>query len=120
MEPILGEAENMLAEWKVIQGVIPNLDVWVGLTRRLTGPDVMIDSDRWQGIASIGSGAQVGAVAEGLEEPGFLLRTGYTYSGHPTVAAAVVKNLEIMTDEFAKIDAPVEATVVVYGPTKLS
>ena len=39
------------------------------------------------------------AVAEGLEEPGFLLRTGYTYSGHPTVAAAVVKNLEIMTDE---------------------
>ena len=39
------------------------------------------------------------AVAEALEEPDFLLRTGYTYSGHPTVAAAVVKNLEIMTDE---------------------
>ena len=38
-------------------------------------------------------------VCDSLEEPGFWLRTGYTYSGHPTAAAAVVKNLEIMTDE---------------------
>jgi putrescine aminotransferase len=38
-------------------------------------------------------------VAEALEEPDHLLRTGYTYSGHPTVAAAVAKNLEIITDE---------------------
>ncbi|MYH94732.1 MAG: aspartate aminotransferase family protein, partial [Acidimicrobiaceae bacterium] len=38
-------------------------------------------------------------VCENLEEPGFLLRTGYTYSGHPTVAAAAVKNLEIITEE---------------------
>ena len=38
-------------------------------------------------------------VCENLEEPGFLLRTGYTYSGHPTVAAAAVKNLEIISSE---------------------
>ena len=38
-------------------------------------------------------------VCDNLEEPGFWLRTGYTYSGHPTVAAAAVKNLEIITDE---------------------
>ena len=38
-------------------------------------------------------------VCESLEEPGFILRTGYTYSGHPTVAAAAVKNLEIITEE---------------------
>ena len=38
-------------------------------------------------------------VCENLEEPGFLLRTGYTYSGHPSVAAAAVKNLEIISDE---------------------
>ena len=38
-------------------------------------------------------------VCESLEEPGYILRTGYTYSGHPTVAAAAVKNLEIITDE---------------------
>ena len=38
-------------------------------------------------------------VCENLEEPGFLLRTGYTYSGHPSAAAAAVKNLEIIADE---------------------
>ena len=38
-------------------------------------------------------------VCDRLEEPGFWLRTGYTYSGHPTVAAAAIKNLEMMTEE---------------------
>ncbi len=33
------------------------------------------------------------------ELEGTLLRTGYTYSGHPTCAAAGVKNIEIITDE---------------------
>ncbi len=38
-------------------------------------------------------------VCENFEEPGFLLRTGYTYSGHPAVAAAAVRNMEIITAE---------------------
>ena len=38
-------------------------------------------------------------VCDNLEEPGFMLRTGYTYSGHPTVAAAAIKNIEIIADE---------------------
>lgn len=36
---------------------------------------------------------------EVIEQPGFLLRHGYTYSGHPSVCAAGVANLRIMTDE---------------------
>ncbi|MDW3218846.1 MAG: DUF4388 domain-containing protein [Acidimicrobiales bacterium] len=67
MEPILGAAENMLVEWRAIEEVIPSLDVWVGLRTSLDGPDVMVDQARWGGIAAIGSGAQVGAVAERLE-----------------------------------------------------
>ncbi len=39
------------------------------------------------------------AVCEELEEPGFLLRTGYTYSGHLASCAAGIANLQIMTDE---------------------
>jgi adenosylmethionine-8-amino-7-oxononanoate aminotransferase len=39
------------------------------------------------------------AVCDVIEEPGFLLRTGYTYSGHPTACAAGVANLTIMDDE---------------------
>ena len=33
------------------------------------------------------------------EDPGFLLRTGYTYSGHQASCAAGVANLQVMTDE---------------------
>ncbi|HJP25151.1 MAG TPA: aminotransferase class III-fold pyridoxal phosphate-dependent enzyme [Acidimicrobiales bacterium] len=39
------------------------------------------------------------AVCEELEEPGFPLRTGYTYSGHHASCAAGIANLQIMTDE---------------------
>jgi Domain of unknown function (DUF4388) len=67
LEPLLGLAENMLVEWRAIEEVIPSLDVWVGLRAALDGPDVMVDQPRWRGIAAIGSGAQVGAVAEVLE-----------------------------------------------------
>ena len=38
-------------------------------------------------------------VCEELEEPGFLLRTGYTYSGHQASCAAGSANLELMTNE---------------------
>ncbi len=34
-----------------------------------------------------------------VADPSFFLRTGYTYSGHPTVCAAALKNLEIMERE---------------------
>jgi uncharacterized protein DUF4388 len=67
LEPVLGAAENMLVEWRAIEEVIPSLDVWVGLSLSLGGADVMVDQKRWSGIAAIGSGAQVGAVAETLE-----------------------------------------------------
>ncbi len=38
-------------------------------------------------------------VCDNLEEPGFLFRHGYTYSGHPSSAAAAVKNIEIIAEE---------------------
>lgn len=67
LEPVLGAAENMLVEWRAIEEIIPSLDVWVGLRTTLDGPDVLVDQHRWSGIAAIGSGAQVGAVAETLD-----------------------------------------------------
>jgi putrescine aminotransferase len=39
---------------------------------------------------------RVCAVLEGMDG---LLRTGYTYSGHPACAAAGIKNIEIISDE---------------------
>jgi hypothetical protein len=68
LEPILGTAEGMLVEWRSIEAVVPSLSVWVTLTPELTGPDVMIDADRWRSIAAIGSGAEVAVVADVLEQ----------------------------------------------------
>ena len=39
------------------------------------------------------------ALGEELSEPGFLLRTGYTYSGHPAACAAGVVNIKLIEDE---------------------
>jgi adenosylmethionine-8-amino-7-oxononanoate aminotransferase len=39
------------------------------------------------------------AVAAELSEPGFLLRTGYTYSGHPAACAAGVANIKLIEAE---------------------
>ncbi|MGH1490612.1 MAG: aspartate aminotransferase family protein [Acidimicrobiales bacterium] len=38
-------------------------------------------------------------VAETLSEPGFLLRTGYTYSGHPASCAAAIANINLIESE---------------------
>ncbi len=40
-----------------------------------------------------------GQVAELLNEPGFLLRTGYTYSGHPASCAAGIANIGLIESE---------------------
>jgi putrescine---pyruvate transaminase len=46
------------------------------------------------------SGVIVGrGVADELESTGTMLRTGYTYSGHPAGAAAAIANLELMDAE---------------------
>ena len=38
-------------------------------------------------------------VAESVTESGFLLRTGYTYSGHPAAAAAAVANINLIESD---------------------
>ena len=38
-------------------------------------------------------------IADELTEPGFMLRTGYTYSGHPASAAAGLANIAIIEEE---------------------
>ncbi len=43
------------------------------------------------------------ALGDELSEPGFLLRHGYTYSGHPTSAAAGVANIKLI-DELGLVD----------------
>ena len=46
------------------------------------------------------SGVIVSAeVAEELSEPGFLLRSGYTYAGHPAACAAAIANINLIESD---------------------
>ena len=73
---------------------------WFGAQTFDVVPDMMIFAKGvTSGYLPLGGVIVSRRVCENLEDPGFILRTGYTYSGHPTVAAAAVKNLEIITEE---------------------
>jgi hypothetical protein len=123
MDALLGVAENMLVEWRAIEEVIPSLDVWVGLRSSLDGPDVMVDQPRWRGIAAVGSGAQVGAVAADLDLNEIdscrlvkeLLELGLVeFIDEPAMAAAAASFEPTPVDEAPVIEAP--APVMVEEP----
>ena len=66
MEEVLGAAEAMLAEWRSIEPVVPSLEVWITLRPEMERSDVTIDAQQWRCIALVGTGVQVGLVAETL------------------------------------------------------
>jgi hypothetical protein len=63
VEPLLGQAEMLLVEWRAIEAVVPSLEAWLVLRPELEG-DVVVDAGRWRVIAAIGSGATAGTVGE--------------------------------------------------------
>jgi hypothetical protein len=65
VEPLLGQAEMLLVEWRAIEAVVPSLDAWLTLRSELDG-DVVVDAGRWRAIAAIGGGATAGSVGESL------------------------------------------------------
>lgn len=67
MEPILGEAERLLSEWRSIEMVVPSLDVEVSLRSELDGGEVTIDAERWRCLAAIGGGVAVRDIAATME-----------------------------------------------------
>jgi hypothetical protein len=66
VEPLLGEAELLLDEWRSIEAVVPSLDAWLTLQPDLEN-DVVVDGPRWKVIAAVGGGNTAGAVGEILE-----------------------------------------------------
>jgi Domain of unknown function (DUF4388) len=65
VEPLIGQAEYMLDEWRAIEAVVPSLEAWLTLRAELAN-DVMIDSARWRVIAAVAGGAAAGAVGDAL------------------------------------------------------
>ena len=77
------------------------LGTWFGAQYYGVTPDMITFAKGvTSGYQPLGGVITNGAVNNALlADPAFFLRTGYTYSGHATVCAAALKNLEIMERE---------------------
>jgi hypothetical protein len=91
VEPLLLDAERLLAEWRSIEAVVPSLDAWVTLAPELPGPEAVVDAARWRTIVAVGGGTTVGAIGEVLglgEVPVSRLVKDLVELGFGTVSAA--------------------------------
>jgi hypothetical protein len=66
VEPLLAEAEELMAEWKVIEAVVPSMDAWAALVAELPHPTVTLDPVRWRTVVAIGGGSTVWALGDVL------------------------------------------------------
>jgi hypothetical protein len=66
VEILLAHAEALLAEWRDIESVVPSMDAWVTLRRKLPMSEVALDQDRWTTIVAIGAGATVRRIGDEL------------------------------------------------------
>jgi len=47
VEPLLVDAERVLAVWREIEAVVPSMDAWVSLASELEGEEILIAAERW-------------------------------------------------------------------------
>lgn len=77
------------------------LGTWFGAQYYGVTPDMITFAkgvtSGYQPLGGVITGEAVNSAL--VSDPSFFLRTGYTYSGHATVCAAALKNLEIMEQE---------------------
>ena len=66
IEPVLREAEALLAEWRTIEQVIPSSEAWINLAEELPTADVVVDRRRWLVIVAVGAGSTVMDIANTL------------------------------------------------------
>jgi hypothetical protein len=67
VEPVLGDAETLLAEWRDIEKVVPSGAAWVSLASELPDDEVSVDRNRWKAIVAVGSGQTVDGLGRMLE-----------------------------------------------------
>jgi hypothetical protein len=65
VHPLLTEAQERLAEWRIIEKVVPSLSTHVGLAAELKAP-TEIDPESWRVLVAASAGGNVQAVARAL------------------------------------------------------
>ena len=85
------------------------LGTWFGADHFGVQPDLITFAKAvTSGYVPLGGVLVGAAVRSALEsEPGFVLRHGYTYSGHPGACTAALANLDVLTNEGLLERAPV-------------
>lgn len=64
--PLLQEASRRLAEWRVIEAVVPSLATRATLSAELPTPAVQLEAEQWKVLVAVANGGTVAAVANAL------------------------------------------------------
>lgn len=67
VEAALGRAEELLAEWRELETVVPSLLVGVRLARALDADSVTVTAEQWRSLAAIGGGTSAAGLGQRLE-----------------------------------------------------
>ena len=71
LEPLLAEAQARLAEWQVIEAVVPSLETSVDLADELPSPKVTVSAAQWRILQAVAGGGTVEDVARVLDTDEF-------------------------------------------------
>jgi len=67
LEPLLSEAQARLAEWQLIEAVVPSMATAVDLADELPSPKATVTSAQWRVLRAIAAGVTVDDVARALD-----------------------------------------------------
>jgi len=67
LESLLADAQTRLADWRVIEAVVPSLAVGVQLADELPGPKVSVSAAQWRALRAVAAGETVNDVAGALD-----------------------------------------------------
>ncbi len=67
IEPVLAEAQSRLREWRLIEAVVPSLEVVVRMAEQAPDPEVTLRAEQWRILAATAGGRSVSALMDRLE-----------------------------------------------------
>jgi hypothetical protein len=66
IEPILAEAQSRLREWRLIEAVVPSLEVVVKMAEQAPDTEVTLRAEQWRILAAAGDGRTVSGLMDRL------------------------------------------------------
>jgi hypothetical protein len=67
IEPVLAEAQSRLREWRLIEAVVPSLEIIVKMAEHAPGAEVTLRAEQWRLLATAADGRPVSSLMDRLE-----------------------------------------------------